>query len=84
MAIPADPMGIDLGKAAGLVSSRGLQISHQDELMLVFSWNGMEVTLYPQGKIMFFPLEDKALCIKYAAEMLESLASENNDIKKQP
>lgn len=73
MAISADPMDIDLSKAAETISSRGLDITQQDEMMVVFQWNGMEVTLYRQGKVMYFPLEDKALCIKYATELLESL-----------
>ncbi|MBE6519602.1 MAG: hypothetical protein IKR87_04500 [Candidatus Methanomethylophilaceae archaeon] len=73
MAISADPMDIDLSKAAEAISSRGLDITQQDEMMVVFQWNGMEVTLYRQGKVMYFPLEDKALCIKYATELLESL-----------
>ena len=66
-------MDIDLSKAAEAISSRGLDITQQDEMMVVFQWNGMEVTLYRQGKVMYFPLEDKALCIKYATELLESL-----------
>ena len=73
MAISADPLDIDLSKAAEVISSRGLDITQQDEMMVVFQWNGMEVTLYRQGKVMYFPLEDKALCIKYATELLESL-----------
>ena len=36
----------------------------------------MEVTLYRQGKVMFFPLEDKQLCIRYATDMLEALGRE--------
>ena len=47
--------------------------AQQDDMMVVFQWNGMEVTLYRQGKVMYFPLEDKALCIRYATELLESL-----------
>lgn len=73
MAISADPMDIDLSKAAEAISSRGLDITQQDEMMVVFQWNGMDVTLYRQGKVMYFPLEDKTLCIKYATELLESL-----------
>ncbi len=73
MAISADPMDIDLSKAAEAISSRGMDITQQDEMMVVFQWNGMEVTLYRQGKVMYFPLEDKTLCIKYATELLESL-----------
>ena len=73
MAIPADPMDIDLAKAAETLSSKGWSLTQMDGMMAVFQWNGMEVTLYPQGKIMFFPLDDRSLCIKYVAEALGSL-----------
>ena len=73
MAISADPMDIDIEKAAEKFAAEGCKITSKDEMMLVFTWNGMDTTLYKQGKIMFFPLEDKPLCIKYATEILESL-----------
>lgn len=73
MAVSADEMDIDMEKAAAKFESEGYQITQKDDMMIVFQWNGMETTLYRQGKVMFFPLEDKHLCIKYATEMLESL-----------
>ena len=73
MAVSADEMDIDIAKAAERFAAEGCPITQQDEMMLVFQWNGMETTLYRQGKVMFFPLEDKHLCIKDATEMLESL-----------
>lgn len=71
MAVSADDLGIDMGRAAEVIRSKGLEVSSADPMMIVFQWNGMETTLYPQGKVMFFPLEDKPLCIKYATEILE-------------
>lgn len=76
MAVSADVMDIDIGAAADALRSQGCEIRQQDDMMLVFVWNGMGTTLYPQGKVMFFPLEDKKLCIKYATEILESLRTE--------
>lgn len=73
MAISADELDIDTVEAAEHFGSQGCPITTVDEMMTVFQWNGMEVTLYRQGKVMFFPLEDKPLCIKYATEILESL-----------
>ena len=73
MAVSADEMDIDMEKAAAKFESEGCQITQKDDMIIVFQWNGMETTLYRQGKVMFFPLEDKHLCIKYATEMLESL-----------
>lgn len=73
MAISADELDIDMDAAAEKVVSEGFPISTKDDMMMTFQWNGMETTLYKQGKIMFFPLEDKQLCIKYATQILESL-----------
>lgn len=73
MAISSDEMDIDMGKAKDKLAAEGCEIIQYDDMMMVFRWNGMETTLYCQGKIMFFPLEDKRLCIKYATEILESL-----------
>ena len=73
MAISADELDIDVLEVARGFESEGLAVTEKDEMMCVFQWNGMETTLYRQGKIMFFPLEDKQLCIKYATEILEPL-----------
>ena len=73
MAISADELDIDMDAAAEKVMSEGFPISTKDDMMMTFQWNGMETTLYKQGKVMFFPLEDKQLCIKYATQILESL-----------
>ncbi len=43
-------------------------------MILVLEWNGMETTLYPQGKIMFYPLEDRDLCIRYASDILNRIS----------
>ena len=73
MAISADELDIDVLAAAERFESEGLPVTEKDEMMCVFQWNGMETTLYRQGKVMFYPLEDKQLCIRYATEMLEPL-----------
>lgn len=70
MAISADIMDIDMNHAKHLFESEGCKIKQSDDVILVFDWNEMETTLYPLGKVMFFPLKDKALCIKYATEIL--------------
>lgn len=73
MAISADDLNIDMDRAAEKLTADGVSITSKDEMMMVFQWNGMEVTLYTQGKVMFFPLTDKPTCIKYATEILEPL-----------
>ena len=73
MAVPAEELNIDLERAADIMGREGSGIKQRDEMMLVVDWKEMETTVYPQGKIMFFPLKDKNLCIQYAAEILEKL-----------
>jgi hypothetical protein len=71
MAVSVDQMDIDMEAAAEKIAAQGLPIQSKDDQMIVYQWNGMETTLYRPGKVMFFPLSDKATCIKYATEILE-------------
>ncbi len=71
MAISADELDIDPEEVARTYESEGCKVDQVDDMMVVFHWNDMEVTLYRQGKVMYLPLENKSLCIKYATEMLE-------------
>lgn len=71
MAVSVDPMDIDMEAAADKIASEGLPIQSKDDQMIVYQWNGMETTLYRPGKVMFFPLSDKADCIRFATEILE-------------
>lgn len=73
MAISADDLSIDIDEACTKLEKEGIAIDSKDEMMAVFKWNDMETTLYTQGKVMFFPLEDKPKCIAYATELLEKL-----------
>ncbi len=71
MAVSVDPMDIDMDATAERIASEGLPIQSKDDQMIVYRWNGMETTLYRPGKVMFFPLSDKAECIRFATEILE-------------
>lgn len=73
MAISVDIMDIDMADAKEVFEKEGCHIKQSDDLILVFDWEGMETTLYPLGKVMFFPLKDKTLCIKYATSILEKV-----------
>ena len=74
MASPAETMDIDLDKAAEILSEDGFTKKRNEEgLMLILDWNSMEVTLYTQGKVMFYPLSEKELAIEYATDMLKKI-----------
>ena len=69
MATSKEELNVDMEKAYAFISCEGAVKSRED-LMMTAEWRGMEITLYPQGKVMFFPLSDKDTAVKYAAEIL--------------
>jgi len=73
MAVSADDLNLNMEEASGRLERMGFHVKQKDEMMIIVDWNGMETTIYPQGKVMFFPLKDRSLCIKYATELLEGL-----------
>ena len=73
MAISADLMDIDINHAAEILEKEGCKIKEKDEMMLVFEWEGKEVTLYPQGKVMYLPQTDRAQCIADATKLPEKV-----------
>lgn len=73
MAVPREEMDIDTMKAAKILEQEGYEVKQKDELMIIFTWRDMVTTLYSRGKVMFFPLSDKNLCIEYAAIILNSV-----------
>ena len=72
MAASKDEMDLDMDRAETIMSERGA-IKSKDEMMLVSQWGEMEVTVYPQGKVMFFPLEDKEKAVEYATDIIERI-----------
>jgi len=72
MAAPRDRIDIDMEKAPDILSKKG-EIKSAEEMMIVMSWKGMEVTVYANGKIMFYPLDSRDDAISYANEILGAL-----------
>ena len=70
MAVSSEELNLDLTLAGEIFEKEGFEIKEKDDMMLIIIWNGMETTIYPQGKIMFFPLKDKKLCIDYATQLI--------------
>lgn len=72
MAASKDDMELDMDKAEQVMCQRG-EIKSKDDMMLVSQWGEMEVTVYPQGKVMFFPLADKDKAVEYATDIIERI-----------
>ncbi|MBE6526603.1 MAG: hypothetical protein E7Z63_02380 [Thermoplasmata archaeon] len=73
MAISADILDLDMEKAEEFLRKEGCEIVSRDEMMLVYKWEGKEVTLYTQGKVMYLPQTVRADCIRDATALLEKL-----------
>ena len=74
MAASSEMMDIDLEIAAQKLSEDGFtKKKNEDNLMMILEWKEMEVTLYPQGKVMFYPLSEKDLAIEYATMILDKV-----------
>ncbi len=67
-----DVLDLDMNISRKTLATRG-EIITDDEMMLVSKWGEMEVTLYPQGKIMFHPLADKDKAVELATELLNEI-----------
>ena len=72
MCASREVMDLDMEKARTVLESRG-EVKSFDEMMAVSQWNEMEVTLYPQGKVMFYPLTDKDKAVEYATEIISEI-----------
>jgi hypothetical protein len=72
MASPVQDADIDMSHAFSVLSGIG-EVKEHDDLMIVVSWNGMDVTVYQQGKVMFHPLSDKAEAVKLANDIIDMI-----------
>ena len=76
MAASKDVLDLNMEKAEKVMAERG-PVKSRDDMMLVSQWNEMEVTVYPQGKVMFFPLADKDKAVEYATDIIERIRSDD-------
>ena len=74
MAASKDEMDLDMDRAEQVMAERG-EVKSKDAMMLVSQWGEMEVTVYPQGKVMFYPLADKDKAVEYATDIIERINS---------
>ncbi len=73
MAAPSEIMDIDLDKASDVLKDEFTIKRNESGMMLIMEWKEMEVTLYPQGKVMFHPLSDRDQAVEYATMILNRL-----------
>lgn len=56
--IPREPVRFDIERCGKILEAQGLEV---DELgvMVTASLGGVEITLYPNGRLMLYPASDK-------------------------
>lgn len=74
MASPSETFDFDLDEASRILGDEFEIRKNDSGMMLIMGWKDMEVTLYPQGKIMFHPLSDRDLAVEYATKILNTLS----------
>ncbi|MCQ2056456.1 MAG: hypothetical protein MJY64_03220 [archaeon] len=79
MVIPREDTNINLKYVPDILGEEFVVKSDHEGLMLVLNWKNMDVTLYPQGKIMFYPLDDKNLAIEYAVSIFNKIRNSKTD-----
>lgn len=66
--VPQEVLRFDLGKAAELLLERGYEVA-PTEVMVTAGKEGLQITLYLNGRLMVQPVESK----EYARQVAESL-----------
>lgn len=65
--VPQEVVRFDLDRAAKLLEAEGFESQHMD-VMLLLSKDGVQTTMYVNGRLMVQPIEDK----EYARSLAES------------
>lgn len=71
---PDANLDLDLANVAKILSGIG-SLGKCDDAMVTMAWDGMDVTIYSQGKIMFFPLEDRDEALERAKTLLSTIGA---------
>lgn len=74
MVAPASEMEIDLASVPEKLG-KDFAVKSSDDMMLVLLWKDMEVTIYSSGKMMFYPLSEKDVALKYASSIIAEISS---------
>lgn len=68
-AIPRDRLRIDLAASAERLREEGMPVE-PFELYMVARLEGLEATVYPSGRVLFHPLNDKARAKELAEKLI--------------
>ncbi len=74
MMVPRQEILLDMDEVVKILVRIANDV-RMEGLMVLCQWKGMEMTVYDQGKIMFFPLQERSEGISLASEVLDILSS---------
>jgi len=78
--IPKRELRIDLGRAAKVLRKSGFDISERSELVLTIA-NDQDISVFPNGKIMAFPVKTADEAEKVGNNILGTLEKDKKCIK---
>ena len=70
--IPKEELRLDLGQCERMLKGKGYEIVSNPGVMLVVR-RGIEMTLYPHGRVLLHPVESKELAETLAQELFTAL-----------
>ena len=71
-AVPRDRLALDLDDCERLLKDAGYEVVSNAGVMLVVR-KGLDVTVYPHGRLLIHPVKDKAQAERAADEVYHSL-----------
>ena len=71
-AVPKRKVSLDLDECERVLSGKGYEILSNPRVMLVMR-KEVEITLYPHGRLLMQPVNDKRLAVRIAEELFSSL-----------
>ncbi len=71
-AVPKGRVSLDLEKAEATLSRKGYEIVSNPKVLLVLK-KGIEITLYPHGRVLMSPVSSREQAEKIAKELYSAL-----------
>ena len=71
-AVPKGKVSLDLDKVEGQLAKKGYEILSNPKVLLVVR-KGVEITVYPRGRLLIHPIREREEAERIAKELFEAL-----------
>lgn len=73
-AVPKRKVSLDMDECERVLSGKGYRILSNPKVMLVMT-KGVEITLYPHGRVLMQPVRERELAVRIAEELYSDLGT---------